>query len=156
MFKKTKKDENKTSDIPSSSTTGTSSNPLTIKVTNSQYIKSRNDLVDDFNHKLKPTYYAIQDLVTGENVRVARSNSQIDSYFAVETTFREKMRKFHKQWCTTSKQEHAKNFVDNFCKIFNQIYTNFWISGCHKRQRSIPQKSSVVWRCISFKLHNNN
>ena len=89
MFKKTKKDENKTNDIPSSSTTGTSSNPLTIKVPNNQYIKSRNDLVDDLNHKLKPIYYAIQDLAIREIVRIARLNSQIDSYFAVETPFRE-------------------------------------------------------------------
>ena len=121
MFKKTKKDENKTNDIPSRSTTGTSSNRLTIKVHNNQYIKSRNDLVDDFNHKLKPIYYAIQDLATRENVRIARLNSQIDSYFAVETLFREKMQKFHKQWCTTSKREDAKNFFDNSLNVLQDI-----------------------------------
>ena len=35
---------------------------------------------------------AIQDLATRENVRIARVNSQIDSYFAVETRFRKNMR----------------------------------------------------------------
>ena len=78
MFKKTKKVENKTNDFPSSSLTGTSLNPLTTKVPKNQYIKSRNDLVDDFNHKLKPIYYAIQYLATPGNVRIARLNSQID------------------------------------------------------------------------------
>ena len=133
MFKKRKKDENKTNKIPSSS------NPLTIKVPSNQYIKSRNDLVDDFNHKLKPTYYAIRDLATRENVRIARLNSQIDSYFAVETHFREKNAQIlrsmvhHKQ----TKKRMLRILLITLslcCEIFSQISTKFWISGCHKRQ----------------------
>ena len=116
MFKKTKKDENKTNDIPSSSTIGTSSNPLTIKVPNNQYIRSRNDFLDDFNHNLKPI-------------------AQIDSYFAVETPFCEKMRNFYKQRCTTSNHEDAKSFVDNPLNRRQYIQSSvskIWNSGPHK------------------------
>ena len=126
MFKKTKKYENKTSDIPSSSTTGISSKPLTRKVHKNQYIKSRNDLVDDFNHKLKPIYYAIQDLATQEIVRIARLSSQIDSYYAVETLFREKVSKLLKQLCTKSKPESAKNFADNSLNVLQDIQSDIY------------------------------
>ena len=142
MFKKKKKDENKTNAFPSSSTTVSSSNPLTIKVPNSQYIKSRNDLVDDFNHKLKPIYYAIQDLATRENVRIERLNSQIDSYLAVETLFREQMCKFHRQWCTTSKWEDDKSFVNNSLIVLQDIQSDIF--------KMLDQRRSQEKRGVSF------
>ena len=148
MLKKTKKDENKTNDIPSSSTTGTSSNPLTKKVPNNQYIKSRNDLVDDFNHKLKPIYYAIQGTATLQNVRIARLNSQIDSYFAVETPFREKILKFHKQCCTISNQEDAKNFVNNSLNVLQDIQSDI----CKVLDEWMSQETAIksTTRGVSF------
>ena len=82
--------------------------------------------MDNFNLKLKPIYYAIQDLATRENVRIARLSSQIDTYFAVETPFREKLRKFYKQWCTTSKREDAKNFVDNYLNVLQDIQSDIY------------------------------
>ena len=149
MFKKTKKDENKTNDIPSSWTTCTSSNPLTVKVTNNEKIKSRNDLLDDFNHILEPIYYAIQDLATRENVPIARVKSQIDLYFAVETLFRAMVH--HKQSSASNGAPHVNERMLRIllitlwtcCKKFNQKSTKFWISGCHKRQRSSPQMGDV-------------
>ena len=50
----------------------------------------------------------------------------MDPYFAVETPFRENMRKFHKQWCTTSKREDAKNFVDNSLNVLQDIQSDIY------------------------------
>ena len=163
MFKKTKKDENKTNDIPSSSTTGTSSNPLTVKVPNNEYIKSRNDLLDDFNHILEPIYYAIQDLATRENVPIARLKSQIGLYFAVETPFRAMVQ--HKQSSASNGSPHVNERMLRIllitlwtcCKKFSQKSTKFWISGCHKRQRSSPQRDEFrleMYQCQSFESNS--
>ena len=94
MFKKTKKGASKTKNAPRSSTTGTSSpytsiepKPFAIKVPINRYIRTKDGRVDDLNYKLKPIYLAMQYLTTRENVRIARLNSQIDPYIAVEALF---------------------------------------------------------------------
>ena len=36
------------------------------------------------------------------------------------------MRKFHNQWCTTSKREDAKNFVDNSLNVLRDIQSDIY------------------------------
>ena len=103
--------------------------------------------MDDFNHKLKPIYYAIQELATRENVGIAGLNSQIDSYFAVKNPFQEKMRKFHMQCITTSKREDIKNFVDNSLNVMKEFQSDiFEILG----QRMSQETGVETTKRVSF------
>ena len=55
-----------------------------------------------------------------------RESTQIDSYFLVETALREKRRNFHRRWCTTSKREDAKDFVDNPLNVLQDIQSDIY------------------------------
>ena len=87
-------------------------------------------VVDDLNHKLKPIYLAMQYLTTRENVRIARLNSQIDSYFVEAHFFLKKCTSFTRNCgCTISKREDVKNSVDSSLKPlqdFQSAIFKFW------------------------------
>ena len=46
--------------------------------------------------------------------------------FCSRNSFCEKTRKFHIQWCTTSKREDAKNFVDNSLNVLQDIQSDIY------------------------------
>ena len=68
--------------------------------------------------------------------------------FAVKTPFQEKMRKFRKQWCTTSKQEDAKIFVDNSLNVLQDIQSDIYKNLDQRMSQKTAIKSTR--RGVSF------